>query len=375
MTKDKGRTTKILHTLDTLNRGGAEMQALDVCRNARKHGFEMTFVAFGGGKLEEDFRASGVDFIQSPRRLPVDFNLIFKLRKIIKDRRIEIAQAYQPVEGLHLYLAAVGLNVKKVLSFQGFIQDAKNRKTAKFLIPRMDANIVVSRGLKKWLESADNLDTGKNFQVVYNGADRERIISNHPVLRAELNLSENASLFGMIANFYRDPRKDQLTVCRALPKVFAEIENARCVFVGGTETGAERKFNECVDFCRENKIDDRVHFLGARNDIPDVLASLDVFVLSSLHEGLPVAATEAMLAGVPMILSDIEPLLEVSAGGRYAEMFQTQNPDELAEKILRLLKNEALRKDLSRSALEFAKENFSIEAHLRELKKLYDSIL
>ncbi|HLM02651.1 MAG TPA: glycosyltransferase, partial [Pyrinomonadaceae bacterium] len=170
---------RILHTLDTLSRGGAEMQALDVCRNARRHGFEMTFVAFGGGRLEEDFRRAGVDFIQMRRRLPVDFNVIFKLRKILKDRRIRVAQAYQPVEALHIYLAAIGIgHVKKVLSFQGFIQDAKNRQTARFLIPRMDADIVVSNGLKKWLEREDNLDTSKNFRVVYNGADRERIISD-----------------------------------------------------------------------------------------------------------------------------------------------------------------------------------------------------
>jgi glycosyltransferase involved in cell wall biosynthesis len=366
---------KILHTLDTLSRGGAEMQALDVCRNASKHGFEMTFAALGGGKLEEDFRRSGVDFIRLQRKMPVDFNLVFKLRKIINEREIQIVQAYQPVEGLHLYLAAIGLNVKKVLSFQGFIQDAKNRRAAKFLISRMDANIVVSLGLKKWLEEEDELDTSRNFQVIYNGADRRRIISDKPVLRAELNLNENDLLFGMIANFYRDPRKDHLTVCRALPKVFDEIENAQCVFVGRTEKGAENKFKECVEFCRENGIADRVHFLGGREDIPDVLASLDVFVLSSLHEGLPVAVSEAMLAGVPMILSDIEPLLEVSANGKYAEMFQTQNSDELGEKILKLLKNKSLRKDLSQSALEFAKENFSVEAHLRELKKLYSSIL
>jgi len=365
---------RVLHTLDTLGRGGAEMQALDVCRNARENGFEMTFVAFGGGRLEEDFRASGAEFIRLERRLPVDFNLIFKLRKIIKERRIEVAQAYQPVEGLHLYLALIGLQVKKILSFQGFIQDAKNRRAAKFLIPRMDANIVVSRGLQKWLAREDKLDTSRNFHVIYNGADRQRIISNNPVLRAELNLNENDLLFGMIANFYRDPRKDHLTLCRALPKVFAEIENAHCVLVGNVEASAERKFDECVEFCRENNIQNKVHFLGAREDVADVLASLDVFVLSSLHEGLPVAVSEAMLAGVPLILSDIEPLVEVSANGKYAEMFQTQNAGELSAKILKLLKDESLRKDLSRSALEYAKENFSIEAHLRELKKLYDSI-
>lgn len=366
---------RVLHTLDTLSRGGAEMQVLDVCRNSKAHRLEMTFAAFGGGKLEEDFRASDVDFVRLQRKMPIDFNLVFRLRKIIKEKKIEIVQSYQPVEGLHVYLAAIGLNVKKVLSFQGFIQDAKNLRSAKFLIPRMDANIVVSKGLKKWLETNDKLDTGKNFHVIYNGADRRRIFSDNPVLRAELNLNENDLLFGMIANFYRDPRKDHLTVCRALPKVFAEIENAHCVFIGRTEAGAENKFKECVEFCRENNIENRVHFLGAREDVADVLASLDVFVLSSLHEGLPVAASEAMLAGVPMILSDIEPLLEVSGGGKYAEMFQTQNADELAAKILKLLKNENLRKDLSQSALKFAEEIFSIEAHLRNLKKLYASIL
>ena len=179
----------------------------------------------------------------------------------------------------------------------------------------------------------------------------------------------------MIANFYRDPRKDHLTLCRALPKVFAEIENAQCVLVGKTEAGAERKFDECVEFCRANNIQNKVHFLGAREDVPDILASLDVFVLSSLHEGLPVAVSEAMLAGVPMVLSDIEPLREVSANGKYAEMFQTQNAGELAGKILKLLKDESRRKELSRAALEYAADNFSIEAHLRQLKKLYKFIM
>src|SRR5205085_9933224 len=113
-------------------------------------------------------------------------------------------------------------------------------------------------------------------------------------------LDENVLLLGMIGNFYRDPRKDQITLCRALPKVFSEIKNAHCIFAGGTEEGAEDKFQSCVDFCKENNIYDRVHFLGGRNDIPDILAALDLFVFSSLHEGLPIAVNEAMLANVPM---------------------------------------------------------------------------
>ena len=366
---------KVLHILDSLARGGAEMQALDVCRNARENRLDLTFAATGGGALEADFRNSGAEFIRLNRRLPIDLAVVRQLRQIIKQRGIQIVQGYQPVEGLHLYLATIGLPVKRVLSFQGFIYDAKNRRTAKFLIPRMDANIVVSRGLRKWLEEKDGLDVRRNFHVVYNGADRNRITSSRKILREELNLQETDLLFGMIANFYRDPRKDQMTVCRALPEVFARIENAHCVFVGKTEAGAEDKYNQCVQFCDENKIADRVHFLGGRNDIPEVLASLDLFVFSSLQEGLPVAVSEAMLARAPMIVSDIEPLLEASGNGEYAEVFQTQNASELAEKIVKLLKDRNLREDLANRAFDFATENFSIEAHLRELKKLYDSIL
>jgi glycosyltransferase involved in cell wall biosynthesis len=366
---------KVLHILDSMGRGGAEMQALDVCRNARKHELDLTFAATGGGALEEDFRASGVEFIRLKRRLPLDFRVVLQLRKIIKQRKIQIVQGYQAVEGLHLYFASIGLPVKRVLSFQGFIYDSKNRRTLKFLIPQMHANVVVSRGLQNWLEETDKLDVRQNFHVVYNGADRRRIVSDHKVLREELKLKDEDLLFGMIANFYRDARKDQMTICRALPKVFAEFKNAHCIFAGKIESGAEEKYAACVRFCEENDIADRVHFLGGRSDVPDILASLDLFVFSSLQEGLPVAVTEAMLAKVPMIVSDIEPLLEASSDGQYAEVFQTQNDSELSDKILKLLKDKNGREDLANRAFDFATENFSIEAHLRELKKLYESLL
>lgn len=366
---------RVLHLLDTVNRGGAEMQALDVCRNAHKYGIDLTFVTAQGGAMETDFRASGAEFIRLSRNLPLDLTLVLKLRKIIKDQKIEIVQSYQAVDGLHLYLATLNLPVKRVLSFQGFISDEKNRQTSRFLIPRMDANICVSKGLLKWLRQNDGLDTSRNFHVIYNGADPSRLQPSGQSLKKELGLDEDVLLFGMIGNFYRDPRKDQMTLCKSLPKVFAEIENAHCVFAGKVEAGAEEKFQDCLNFCEKNDVAEKAHFLGGRNDVPDILEALDLFVFSSLHEGLPVAVSEAMLAKVPMIVSDIEPLLEASGGGKYAEIFPVQNAEVLSRKILELLKDENLREDLATRAFQFATENLSIEAHLRELEKLYNSIL
>src|SRR5205085_6830201 len=97
---------RVLHLLDTLNRGGAEMQALDVCRNARDFGIDLTLITMKGGVMETDFRASGVDFEKLNRRFPFDLFLASQLRKIIKERQIEIVHSYQAVEGLHLYAAA-----------------------------------------------------------------------------------------------------------------------------------------------------------------------------------------------------------------------------------------------------------------------------
>jgi glycosyltransferase involved in cell wall biosynthesis len=367
---------KVLHLLDTLGRGGAEMIALDVCRNAARLGLELTFVTTRGGAMEEDFRASGAEFIRLNRRLPVDPGVVFGLRRIIRERGIEVVHGYQPVEGLHLYLATIGLPVKRVLSFQGGMRPSwKNLQTARFLIPRMDANIAVSRGILNYHRDHDGFDTSKNFHVIYNGTDPERIRPSGRSLKKELGLSEDTLLIGMVGNFYRDPRKDQLTVCRALPKVFRELENVHCVFAGAAEAGAEDKLQACVDLCREEGIAGRVHFLGARADIPDVLAALGLFVFSSLHEGLPLAVTEAMLAGVPLVVSDIEPLLEVSDNGNTAEVFPVGDAEALSEKILKLLNNDRLRYGMSKSALEFAQENFSIDAHLRELKRLYSSLI
>lgn len=365
---------RVIQTLDTLNRGGAEMQVLDICRNASKFGIEVTFVSFGDGDLKEDFLRLDIPVITLKRHLPFDPQLVFRLRKIIKQENIEIIHCYQPVEALHAYFATLGLNVKRVLSFQGFIRDKKNRLAAEFLIPRMHGNVVASEGLRKWLKESVKLNSD-NFNLIYNGADEKRVTSKEKSLRKELKLGEKHLILGMIANFYRDPRKDQMTVCRSLPMVFSEVPQARCIFVGKVEKGAERKYQACLDFCRERNIADKVFFLGDRSNISEILASLDLFIFSSLHEGLPLAVSEAMLAGVPTVLSDIPALIEISQNGEYAAIFQTQNEEDLARKVISLLKNEQARKELSKKAKEFAMKNFSISAHLENLKNFYSTLL
>lgn len=367
---------RIMHILDSLNRGGAEMLALDVCRNARESGLDLTFVATGGGELETDFQSSGASFIRLHRRLPVDTRVVAGLRRIIREREIQVVHCHQAVEMLHAYLATRGGGrTRRVLSFHLCAADAKNRLALKFLAPRMDANVAVSRELLSCLEQESGFETNKNFRVVYNGVDAARLRATTNSLRAELCVGEGDLLLGMVGNFYAGARKDQLTVCRALPAVFRRAPHARFVFVGGHQEGTGAQlYRNCVSYCRAEGIADRVHFLGKRPDIADVLGALDVFVFSSFYEGMPIAVIEAMTMGVPCVVSDIGALLEVSRQGEHAAVFRTGDADDLSQCLLALINDAPRRARLGAEARGWATKQFSIEAHLAHLQQLYDEL-
>lgn len=348
---------------------------LDVCRNGKNHDFDLTFVATGGGSLEADFKRDAAHFVRFQRRLPIDPSVIWALRRVINARKIQIVHAHQAVEGIHAYFAALGTNAKVVLSFHGGQLDAKNRRVLNFLIPRTAKNVFVSRALQNWYSEEHKLETGKNAVVIYNGVDAKRLAPSGKNLRAELQIPPDADVFGMIGNFYVASRKDQITLIKALPEVFSKVQNAYCLFAGSIENGAETKFAECIKLTRAEGIFDRVRFLGLRSDVPDILAALDVFVLSTLHEGLPIAVLEAMLANVPCVLSNIAPNLEVSGAGEFAEIFETQNAEMLGGKLLRLAVDGNARTALATKTKVFADANYSIQAHLENLKRLYGELI
>ena len=374
---------RVLHLLDSLGRGGAETLCLDVCRNARANGLDLTFAATGGGELEDDFRRSGADFVRLSRTRPLDLKLAGQLRRLIEERGIEVVHCHQAVEALHAYLATRGSSrgggnkprVKRVLSFHLCAADAKNRLALKFLAPRMDACVAVSRELLACLDGEGKFATGKNFHVVYNGVDAARLAeTGGGDLRAELKLTEGELLFGMVGNFYADGRKDQLTVCRALPEVFARVPGARFAFAGGHAEDASRIYEECVNFCREQGIADRVHFLGTRADVAGVLGALDLFVFSSRKDSFGVAVVEAMLAGVPAVVSDIGALLEVTNGGKHASVFRTGDASDLAQQLIALANERERRRELAEQAKGWARREFGIETHIANLLKLYKSL-
>jgi len=368
---------KVLHILDSLNHGGKEILALDLCRNAKANELDLTFVATSSGDLEKHFRNSVVEFIRLQRKFPVDPFVISKLRSIIKSKNIGIIHAHQAVEGLHAYLATRGLKTKVVLSYHGYIPQAKkDNKVLEFLAPRIDANIAVSNGFIERLKEQSNIKNLSDFYVIYNGIDEKKLLNEfdrNNNVREELNLPQNGFLAGMVGNF--QSWKDQLTICKAMASILTRIPSFHFIFVGGKVKSTPEYYDNCHRFCEENNLLTNIHFLGKRDDVPSILNKLDLFVFSTIEDTFGIAVVEAMLMGVPTISSDIPPLKEVTNNGEFGLLFNTANENDLATKIIELVNDKKKLEKFSLLGKEWAIKNFTIKTYINNLIELYNGVL
>jgi glycosyltransferase involved in cell wall biosynthesis len=116
----------------------------------------------------------------------------------------------------------------------------------------------------------------------------------------------------------------------------------------------------------------RVHFLGLRCDIPDVLEAADIFALSSDYEGNPLSVIEAMAAGLPVVSTAVGGVPELLQNGKEGFIVQPGRVDEFSEAMMTLLNNPNLRRTMGSAAAGRARENFDVSAMVRAYEDLYD---
>jgi glycosyltransferase involved in cell wall biosynthesis len=192
--------------------------------------------------------------------------------------------------------------------------------------------------------------------VVPLGIDLDRFRSGSPVLEG--------TLVGNVARLAE--QKGQRTLLDAAPAVLERHPEARFVLVGDGELRGELE-------ARAAPLGDRVVFTGARDDVPDLLASFDVFAFPSLFEGLCLAVIEAQAAGVPVVATPVGGIRETVVDGETGLLVPPRDAEALAERIVRLLDDRALAARLAAEASRRV-ERYSTERTVAETLALYDSI-
>jgi glycosyltransferase involved in cell wall biosynthesis len=179
---------------------------------------------------------------------------------------------------------------------------------------------------------------GDKVEVLYNPVDLAAFgaATASAQVRAALGGPPGQPLVGTVGRIH--PRKDLETFVRAAAIVARQVPNCRFVVVGAAEAAVERSYQEQLRrLVRELGLDGRLTFAGARRDIPAVMKAIDLFVLTSRHEGFGRVVAEAMAAARPVVVTDEGALPELVSGGEAGLCAAPGDAEGFARQILRLL--------------------------------------
>lgn len=210
----------------------------------------------------------------------------------------------------------------------------------------------------------------ERVRLLYNALDIERFravdADTRWRVRRELALPHDAPVVGVIARFY--PDKGHALMMRSWRRVLRALPQARLLLVGD---GPERA--RCEALSAELDMESAVCFIGQRDDVPDLLAAMDVVAMPSRREGLPFAALEALAAGRPLVGFDVGGLPEVILNGKTGRLVPPADEVALAEAIIDLLGRPAELERLRNGCWRHV-EQFGLDAHVQQLQQMYRSL-
>ena len=365
---------KITYLLGSLDRGGTETLLLDVFKNASKNNLSANCFYRKSGELENSFLNSGLEIL----KLPVGKNIIaylFKLRQHLIKNNTTIVHAQQPIDAFLAYFACLGTNINILLSLHGydFNETKVSKLILKYIIKRSDLNIYVSDTQKTYYVNKYSLKR-ESQKVVYNGISFEKFDkakSDLPNLRNELLLTPETILIASVGSF--NEVRDQLTLCRFANELKIKGLDFRLLLIGKRIESCSHYYDNCIDYCQKNNLEDNVVFTGVRNDVPQILNQVDCFVYATDHDTFGIAVVEAIATGLPVFVNDWEVMNEITNNGELVSLYKTGDEKDLVRKFMLFLQDKSNYKTKALKSVEIIRNTYNIETHINNLRNVYMS--
>lgn len=363
-----GEPLRIALMLESDGPGGAEMMLLQLAGELRRRGHAVLPVgpADRVGWLGERFRERGFEPVTYRLRRTLDWRCLRELVDLLRRHEVQVVHSHEFTMAVYGAAAALRLGARHVITMHGgryFAEQRRRRIALRWAARRSSALVGVSRATAEDLERSLGLPPAA-VAVVPNGIEfrtgtRERV-------RQEVQMAEGELLCVAVGNLY--PVKGHMVLLQALAALQRTAHDVpwRLAIAGRGEEEARLRA-----FADAHGMGDRVHLLGFRSDIPDVLAAADLFVMPSRSEGLPLALVEAMAASLPIVASDVGGIPEVVTSGEEALLVPPDDPDALAAALHRLLCDHALRAALGEAARRRAWRDFSVSTMCDTYERLY----
>lgn len=352
---------RILYVITSLFTGGAEKLVVDLIPRLLEKGHLVDLVVFNEKDtlLMKQLEESQVCRIYKLGNSFYDIRYILKLRHIMKD--YDIIHTHNSSPQLFAAIANMGLHKKLVTTEH----NTNNRKRGNvflkavdyWMYKKYDRIVCISD------KAADNLinyiETDDRIQTIYNGVDVGQYNEALPID----GMHGDKFVILMVAAFR--PQKDQDTLIRAirrLPKEEYEVWLA----------GEGSRMTEVQNLVKELEVEDQVRFLGNRADVPQLLKTADVVVMSTHYEGLSLSNIEGMSAGKPFVASDVDGVHEITIG--YGILFPHEDDKALARIILRLSQDKHYYQEIASRCYERAKE-YDIQKTVERYLRVYEDLI
>jgi glycosyltransferase involved in cell wall biosynthesis len=358
---------RVLHSESSTGWGGQENRTLNEMIAMRERGHEMAVVSRPGARILERAKEAGFSTYAVDMRGALDLPSIFKLRRVMCEFRADIVNTHSGRDTQLAGMAARTLGRKRPRIVR--TRHLALPITSKFTYSTLpDKVVAVSNFVRDYLISV-GIPAGQ-VVAIPTGIDLSRYapLAGGGTRRSELGLPAETILIGTVAILR--VKKGHADLLRAARSVLQRFPEAHFIIAGdGPQT------RNLVQLIGELGLASRVHMLGLRRDVMNVLQSLDLFVLPTHQEALGTAFIEAGAVGLPVVATDVDGVPEVVADGETGILVPPRDPAALAAAISRFLEDPMLRREFGEKARKRVGSEFSREVMARRMENLYIGLL
>ena len=387
------KSFKICHLVATTEGANWMFEQLRELRN--RYGFSVTAVISGNsGGLVDKLTAEKIPFYVFDFRLKNFWRIpqkIVSLIRLFRRERFDVVQThlfYSMIIGrLAAWLADVPVRLSMIAGPSHL--EAYNTHCLDLYTCWMDSALIASCEYTRTLYKRAGVKDSQ-LVLIYYGYDANKFdpdkISPAPI-REEFGWPHDTPVIAMVAHFY--PRfksslwipsilwgrtyKNHECLIKAMPKVLTEFPEVKCLLVGqGWEEGGEKNMFEMQQLVRSLNLEKSVVFAGFRSDMPNIFSAVDVSVKSSLNENLG-GTTESLLMECPTVATRVGGMTDSIKDGKTGILVRIDDSDDLAQGILKLLRNPTWARTLGREGRQFMLERFTLTRTVADLNDLYRS--
>lgn len=364
----------ILHLISSGGFYGAESVISALARDTRQMGHPVYVGVFENEYLPRNNVAAqleerGINVVRVPCRGRADRRTIAAIRAILRSRKIQLLHTHGYKADIYGYLASRRMGIPVVATCHLWTRQTRAIRVYEFLdslfLRRFDAVVAVSDLIGEEVRRAGIAP--EKLTTIDNGIDLSSFESAAPSLPGELG-TQGRMLIGTVGRLVS--QKGIRYFLMAAQQVLQKHPDLRFAVVGD---GPDR--SDLEQLAGKLGIAGSVFFTGSRADMPQVYASLDIFVLASLDEGMPMAVLEALASGRPVIATEVGAVAKLVVPGETGILLQPADTSGLAQAILSLVDDRGLREHLGRNGKARVYEQFSSRVMSGKYLQIYERLL